>query len=111
MLAPDVEWEVDLGVADFDGVYHGRAAVRRFWLTFMAELEHMRIDVEELVDCGERVFSVTRAVGQGRHSGAVAASPETFQVFTVRDGLIRALPAVRRAGQRPSKPPGCRSSG
>ena len=88
MLAPDVEWEVDLGVADFDGVYHGRAAVRRFWLTFMAELEHMRIDVEELVDCGERVFSVTRAVGQGRHSGAVAATPRTFQVFTVRDGLI-----------------------
>jgi ketosteroid isomerase-like protein len=88
MLAPDVVWEVAIGVADFDGVYCGRAAVRRFWQTFMAELEDMRIGVEELVDCGEHVFCVTRPVGRGRHSGAIAAGSRTYPVFTVRDGLI-----------------------
>jgi len=88
LLAPDVSWEVEIGVSDFDGVYHGRAAVRRFWQTFTAELEDMRIEVEELVDCGERVFCVTHAVGRGRHSGAVAAGGTVYPVFTVRDGLI-----------------------
>ena len=88
ILASDVVWEVAVGVADFDGVCRRLAAVRRFWQTFMAELEDMRIEVEELVDCGERVFCVTRPVGRGRHSGAVAAGGRTFPVFTVRDGLI-----------------------
>jgi ketosteroid isomerase-like protein len=88
LLAPDVSWEVEIGVSDFDGVYHGRAAVRRFWQTLTAELDDMRIEVEELVDCGERVFCVTHAVGRGRHSGAVAAGGTVYPVFTVRDGLI-----------------------
>jgi ketosteroid isomerase-like protein len=88
LLAPDVVWEVAIGVADFDGVYRGRAAVRQFWRTFMAELDEMRIEVEELVDCGDRVFSVARAVGRGRHSGATGAGQVVFPVFTVRDGLI-----------------------
>jgi ketosteroid isomerase-like protein len=89
MLAPDIVWEVALGVADFDGVYRGREGVRQFWQTFFAELDEFQINVEELIDCGERVFCATRAVGRGRHSGAVgAAGQRTFPVFTVRDGLI-----------------------
>jgi ketosteroid isomerase-like protein len=88
MLAPDVVWEVAVGISDFDGVYRGREAVRRFWRTFMAEFEDLHIEVEELVDCGERVFSTARAVGRGRHSGAVGVGLMVFAVFTVRDGLI-----------------------
>jgi ketosteroid isomerase-like protein len=88
ILAPDVVWEVAIGVGDFDGVYRGPEEVRRFWRTFMAELEDMRIEVDELVDCGDRVLAVTRAVGRGRHSGAVATGGTVYPVFTVRDGLI-----------------------
>ena len=88
MLAPDVVWEVAIGVGDFDGVYRGREAVRRFWQTFMDEFADMRIDVEELVYYGERVFAVTRAVGRGRHSHALAAGGTVYPVFTIRDGLI-----------------------
>jgi ketosteroid isomerase-like protein len=88
MLAPDVVWEVAIGVGDFDGVYRGRAAVRRFWQTWMTEMEDMRIEVDELVDCGERVFCVTRAVGRGRHSHALTTGGTVYPVFTVREGLI-----------------------
>ena len=88
MLAPDVVWEVAVGISDFDGVYRGPEAVRRFWRTFMAEFEDLRIEVEELIDCGERVFSAARMVGRGRHSGAVGVGRMVFPVFTVRDGLI-----------------------
>ena len=88
LLAPEVVWEVALGVGDFDGVYHGRAAVRRFWRTWMAEFEDLHIDVAELTDCGECVFAVTRMLGRGRHSGALAAGATVYPVFTVRDGLI-----------------------
>jgi ketosteroid isomerase-like protein len=88
MLATDVVWEVGIGVGDFDGVYRGRAGVRRFWRTFLDHFEDLRIDVEQLVDCGERVFCVTHAVGRGRHSGATVAGGTVFPVFTVRDGLV-----------------------
>jgi ketosteroid isomerase-like protein len=88
ILAPDILWEVDLGIGDFDGVYRGRAEVRRFWRTFMAEFEEMRIEVDELVDCGEQVFCVTRAVGRGRHSHALGTGGTVYPVFTVREGLI-----------------------
>jgi ketosteroid isomerase-like protein len=88
MLAPDVVWEVAIGVVDFDGVYRGRAAVRRFWQTWMTEMEDIRVEVDELVDCGERVFSVTRLVGRGRHSHALTTAGAVYPVFTVRDGLI-----------------------
>jgi ketosteroid isomerase-like protein len=89
LLASDVVWEVQIGVADFDGVYHGRPEVRRFWRTFFAELEELRIEVEELVDCGDRVFCVTRVAGRGRQSHATGvAGGRTFPVFTLRDGLV-----------------------
>ena len=88
MLAPYIVWEVAIGVSDFDGVYRGRDEVRRFWRTFMAELEDMHIEVEKLVDCGERVFCVAHPVGRGRHSGALAAGGTLYSVFTLRDGLV-----------------------
>ena len=71
MLAPDVVLEVAIGIGDFDGVYNGRAEVRRFWQTWMAEFEDMHLDIDELVGCGERVFSAVRLLGRGRHSGVV----------------------------------------
>jgi hypothetical protein len=48
----------------------------------------MQIEVDELVDCGERVFCAARVVGRGRRSHAVGVGLTTFPVFTVRDGLI-----------------------
>jgi ketosteroid isomerase-like protein len=107
MLAPDVVWEVAIGVADFDGVCRGRTSVRRFWRTFMAELGDMRIEVEELVDCEEASSASPALVSRGRHSGAIPAGQRTFPVFTVADGLIvryqlfaRREPALDAAGCR-----------
>ncbi len=77
-----------IGVADFDGVYHGRKGVRHFWRTFFADLADLQLNVEELIDGGEHVFSATRVVGRGRHSGAVGAAQMVYPVFTLRDGLI-----------------------
>jgi ketosteroid isomerase-like protein len=88
MLAPDVVWEVAIGIGDFDGVYNGRAEVRRFWQTWMAEFEDMHLDIDELVGCGERVFSAVRLLGRGRHSGVVVPTTTVFPVFTLRDGLM-----------------------
>ena len=88
VLAPDVVWEVALGVSDFDGVYRGRAAVRRFWRTWVADFADLRLEIEELIDAGERVFCVIRPMGRGRRSGIQVTGGLTFPVFTVRDGLV-----------------------
>ncbi len=88
MLARDVVWEVALGVPDVDGVYRGRAAVRRFWKTWMADFAEFRLEVEELIDAGERVFAAIRPEARGRRSGIEVTGGMTFPVFTVRDGLI-----------------------
>ena len=88
MLAPDVVWEVALGVSDFDGVYRGRAAVRRFWRTWVADFADLRLEVEELIDAGECVFGVIRPMGRGRRSGIEVTGQMTFPVFTMRDGLV-----------------------
>lgn len=74
-------------VAGFDGIYHERDAVRRFWQTFLAEFGELHIEVDELIDCGERVFSAVRvaaaAATMGRQLGATV-----YPVFTVREGLV-----------------------
>ena len=88
VLAPDVVWEVALGVPGFDGVYRGRAEVRRFWLTWMADFAELRLEVDEIVDAGGHVFAAVLPTGRGRRSGIEVTGQMTFPVFTVRDGLI-----------------------
>ena len=88
MLAPDVLWEVALGLPDVDGVYRGRDEVRRFWRTWMADFEEFHLEVDELIDAGDRVFAAIRPTARGRRSGIEVTGVMTFPVFTIRDGLI-----------------------
>ncbi len=44
ILAPDVDWEVPLGLPDFDGAYTGRDAVTRFRRIWFADFAELRLE-------------------------------------------------------------------
>ena len=88
ILAPDVDWEVALGLPDFDGAYSGRDAVSRFWRIWFADFAELRLEPQELIDAGDRVFGAVLPSGRGRRSGIEVTGEMTFPVFTLRDGLV-----------------------
>jgi ketosteroid isomerase-like protein len=72
------------------GVYRGYDEVRSFfqddWFqTF--PFEEWELEVEELIDHGDRVIAMSRQRGRGASSGVVAEL-ELANVFTLRDGKI-----------------------
>ncbi len=54
----------------------------------MADFDEFQLEVEELIDAGDRVFAAVLPKGHGRRSGIEVAGRMTYPVFTVRDGLI-----------------------
>ena len=54
-------------------------------------------EIEELIDCGDRVLTVMRQSGRGKGSG-VHVEQQTFFVYTLRDGqIVRATILFDRA--------------
>ena len=87
---PDVEFDVSRdiwGPVVGGGHYRGIEGVRAWMLDLYAAWERMDIDVEELIDAGDKVVAVIRATGRGRVSGIeIEYSPAG--VWTIRDGRI-----------------------
>ena len=69
------------------GSYQGPEGYKRFIAWFRDEFEDARVDVNELIDAGERVLASVTLRGRGRQSGA-ATSWDLWQVFTIRDGSV-----------------------
>ena len=69
------------------GVYRGRDAVRKYNEDLMGQFESVRLEIEEIVDAGERVVLVStqHAVPKG---GQQEIDVHMAEVWTVRDGLV-----------------------
>ncbi len=67
-----------------------------------------RMEVEELIDAGDQVVALVRAIGRMKDSDAEIDLRYAI-VFTIRDGKI-ATGREYFTREKPSKPPGCRSS-
>jgi ketosteroid isomerase-like protein len=87
---PDVEFDVSRdiwGAVVGGGHYRGIDGVRAWMLDLYAAWEQMDIEVEELIDAGDKVVAVIRVTGRGRVSGIeIEYSPAG--VWTIRDGRI-----------------------
>jgi ketosteroid isomerase-like protein len=84
---PDVEWSV-LGILPDPEHYRGHAAVRRFWRTWQETFAGFQIEVEELIDAGDRVVVLIAASGRGSGSGAPVRTPTFGQVWTFDGELV-----------------------
>ena len=78
-------------IPDLASVQRGADAFRRVVETFTAEFDDARVELHELIDAGDQVFTSFTLRGRGKHSG-VETSWDPLSVWTVRDGrLVRWL--------------------
>ena len=95
---PDLDWTyLDPGQEDPQPqICHGRGELEKA-LRRQAELG-LRAQLEEVVAAGERVILVMRTPGIDEHRHR-QADERTYDVVTVRDGLIVGLHACRDRGE------------
>lgn len=83
---PDIEWVEDPRRAD-RRVYRGHQGVSESWERWLENFDDYGVEIERMVDCGEKVFVVAREEGRGRASGATIAQ-RIYSVYSFRDGKI-----------------------
>jgi ketosteroid isomerase-like protein len=91
-------------IPDLSGVQAGPEGLRRLSEVFFNEFDALHVDVHELVDAGDQVYSSFTLRGRGKQSG-VATSFDGWLVWTVTDGRVTRLlgftdrdPALEAAG-------------
>lgn len=85
-IHPEIEFHTYVHAPEA-GVYRGKEAVRKYNEELFGQFESLRIEVEELVDAGDRVIVVTtqHAVPKG---GQQEIEVHMAEVWTVRDLLL-----------------------
>ena len=88
--SPEIVWDVTPGGIPGLGTYRGHEEVKRFfeedWFKAFP-FEEWEVELEEVIDAGDRVIGMSRQHGRGASSGAVAEL-ELAQISTLRDGRI-----------------------
>ena len=88
--SPEVVWDVTPSGIPGLGTYRGHEEVKAFfeddWFKAFP-FEEWEVELEEVIDAGDRVIGMSRQHGRGASSGAVAEL-ELAQVATVRNGQI-----------------------
>ena len=70
LLDPDIEWDArNHPVPEIQGVYRGRAEVRRFWTEWLPAWEYISADVHWIRAAGERVIAWITQHMVGNESG------------------------------------------
>ena len=93
-VSPDCDLELPpmLPEADTD---QGRLGLRHVWEIWRDSFEEFRMDVEEVIDAGDKVIVMAAACGTGKDSGAEVRTPSFAIIWTVQDDVaisMRALP-------------------
>jgi ketosteroid isomerase-like protein len=76
---------------DLLGVHRGHQGYLEVWEGVMEAMDDLKIEIDEVIDYGDRLLTAGRHMGHGRSSGIPFNQP-VFQVFTLRRGL-----AIRQA--------------
>jgi ketosteroid isomerase-like protein len=82
---PDVEWDFSRRRVDPD-VYHGYDGWVRIAEQFGDAWQELRIEIEEIIDAGDKVVLLTNMIGLS-YSG-IKLAQKASQVWTFRDGKI-----------------------
>jgi ketosteroid isomerase-like protein len=96
VLDPQIEWQMPSNIPDA-GTYRGPDEDRRRLEEFLEAWDEFTVDVEELIDEGDRVIARIRYGGLGSGSGIeVRGASADTHVWTLRDG--RAIRLEMRGG-------------
>jgi ketosteroid isomerase-like protein len=83
-FAPDAEWRA-IPEWPEDEVYRGHDGLRRLGALWTDNFDDYRIEIERLVDAGDRVVALVHHAGTAKGSGMEISQPLGF-VFDVREG-------------------------
>jgi ketosteroid isomerase-like protein len=83
---PEIEWVEDPQRAD-GRTYRGHAGVRESFERWLEQWDEYGFEVDEIVDCGDRVLVKARESARGAASGA-AVSARIYTVMTFRAGKV-----------------------
>jgi ketosteroid isomerase-like protein len=87
LLAPDVKWTLPPHFPDAE-TWHGRDRVVEGLREMMGSWESLEMDVQELIDEGDRVVARVRFQGRSALTGLdLAGMGVDTQIWTLRDGL------------------------
>ena len=79
------KWASSLGALTGDRTYRGFSEVEAATKDWLQSWEWFRIEVDELIDAGEKVVALTHQLGRPR-GGASDVSALAADVWTMRDG-------------------------
>ncbi len=86
LLHPDIEWVISREHPDARTLI-GHEAVADYRREWQTAVPNMRLELDRVLDGGDKVVTIGAAHGTGTASGADVRVPIAF-VFTLRDGLI-----------------------
>ena len=86
---PALVWDVSrLEGVDFEeGIFHGHEGLRRWFRGWLGAWESVRNDLEEVIDAGDSVVSVTTQRSRGKTSG-IDVELKQYAVWTVEGGKV-----------------------
>jgi len=86
VLDPEIEWRLPPNFPDAQA-WHGRDAVVQGLTAVAGAWDEFRIDVQELIDAGDRVVALVRFHGRAAITGLdLGGVSVDGQVWTIRDG-------------------------
>jgi ketosteroid isomerase-like protein len=86
LLHPDIRWHTRADLPDA-ATHRGHDGARTLMAEWFGAFDDLRVDVEELIDAGDRVVVVLRLHGRVRGSAHEVDMSETH-VLTMRDGKV-----------------------
>lgn len=86
LLHPDILWHTRADLPD-TATHRGHDGAATLMAEWFGAFEDLRVDVEELIDAGDRVVVVLRLHGRARGSAREVDMSETH-VLTMRDGKV-----------------------
>ena len=87
LFDPDVTYE-DMNLPDHVGeTYHGHEGVARAAERWIEPFEWLLIELEEIIDAGDRLVSIHRWRAKARHTGIEINEPLTY-LWTFRAGKV-----------------------
>jgi uncharacterized protein len=86
-LAPDCEYIPSGAVPDATETYRGPEGYKRFMRWLLDEFDDVQVDINEIIEAGDRVMISLTSRGRGRRSG-VETNWAIWQVWTLRDGRV-----------------------
>ena len=87
LLDPEIVFEDDILPDHAGETYRGYEGVARSVRTWVEAYEELTIELEEIVGSGDRLISIHRFQGKGRHTGIEDGGRYAY-LWTFRDGKV-----------------------